>query len=619
MERMDEWALKVLIVLSQYFLVVWRWLAKLVGWVVLWAIRISVKCNPLEGVDLTVGQSEDDNANQEEDFYDAIANEFPCVNENSDEDDDEEDQPLREQQPDHPSAGGDSVSELPIEQLELPALPAPRGASSSTAAVIVEEEPSTSQDEDDEPPQQPTSLIPYRPFSAPGLQLQPSPTTIGTTIHQSDAYITENLLITSSNSLQNRKNSTQGLPKHMLKKPPPSQQKEEPHSNDNNNRNKKRKPQNGGIPTEIFTRDNQDHRPRSRAHTTHEDSDEDDQEPTRKHHRRTSTRKGLLSSSSDEDDEDSDIGVSRRSSRNRKNKNRKTPKQSNKSKRARPSSDDDESREASKRQKRRSPRSEETSHNQLSSFASLASRRKRSASVASSSRRSTRKKTRVNEDDNTSRRKQKAQSHRSSKNKKSQRKKDESSSSESDDDSSSEDDSDDDSSSSSGPLDYSQLPTRPSELPPAYTKKIHAVGFAPWNRKVLPCMIASPFDFLEDSSFQKVWMTTARKHLKEHGALDAGELPYMVYWFTDNSYAVVPPKKFVDYEDAEEKWKQKPTALVQKLQRGKPLNRRETMVMDGLEEAAESAQCPAKHRTHPQLEMLRQSQQKRKARSRRRR
>ncbi|CAB9524426.1 expressed unknown protein [Seminavis robusta] len=589
MERMDDWALKVLIVIAQYFLVVWRWLAKVVGWVVLWAIRISVKCNPLEGVDLAVGQSEDDNANQEEeDFYDAIANEFPCVNEDSDEDDEVE-QPLREQ-PDHPSAGGDSVSELPIEQLELPALPAPRGASSSTAAVIVEEEPSTSQDEDDEPPQQPTSLIPYRPFSAPGLQLQPSPTTIGTTSHQSDAYITENLLITSSNCLQNRKNSTQGLPKHMLKKPPPppSQQKDEPHSNDNNNRNKKRKPQNGGIPTEIFTRDNQDHRPRSRAHTTHEDSD-DDQESTRKEqHRRTSTRKGLLSSSSDEDDEDSDIGVSRRSSRNRKTKTERHPNNpTNPNERVLPVM-------TTRAGKHRNDRKGVLRG--VKKPATINYRRSLPWPV----------------DEN--------ESLRSSKNKKSKRKKDDSSSSESDDDSSSEDDSDDDASSSSGPLDYSQLPTRPSELPPAYTKKIHAVGFAPWNRKVLPCMIASPFDFLEDSSFQKVWMTTARKHLKEHGALDAGELPYMVYWFTDNSYAVVPPKKFVDYEDAEEKWKQKPTALVQKLQRGKPLNRRETMVMDGLEEAAESAQCPAKHRTHPQLEMLRQSQkQKRKARSRRRR
>jgi len=160
---------------------------------------------------------------------------------------------------------------------------------------------------------------------------------------------------------------------------------------------------------------------------------------------------------------------------------------------------------------------------------------------------------------------------------------------------------------------YTELPQDEIDLPPAYREKVLQVGYCEWNRKTLPCIIVSPFDFEKDSSMHKTWFTMARKHLKKYKRLDGhhkdGEdggaatyisLDLMVFWYIDRTYSIVPANKFIPYEVGKHKyWKELPSSIQRKQQQEKALNRNETMIVEGLEEFKQQVALPSHERTHP--------------------
>ena len=171
--------------------------------------------------------------------------------------------------------------------------------------------------------------------------------------------------------------------------------------------------------------------------------------------------------------------------------------------------------------------------------------------------------------------------------------------------------------------DFTELPKTTEDLPASYSAKFHKIGFGYWNRKHLPCIITSPFDFEPGSTFYKAWMTMAKNHLKQYARLDSGTLattrqsqrgksadeklddgepflPLLVYWFTDRTYSVIPAEKFTPWSRGKQCWKEVTPAIARKLQKDMKLNATERLINDGLKEAKEQANQSLKDRWHPE-------------------
>jgi hypothetical protein len=144
------------------------------------------------------------------------------------------------------------------------------------------------------------------------------------------------------------------------------------------------------------------------------------------------------------------------------------------------------------------------------------------------------------------------------------------------------------------------LPQKEEDLPQAYRDKFNTIGFAIWRKKSLPCMIISPFDFDENSETRKLWFTMARRHLKRFKSLEIGEMQYVVYWYSDITYSLVPADKFVKYEDAPEEIKTIPGKIMKKIEDGEDLTKKEKFIFDGLELQREELVKPKDRRLHYQ-------------------